>query len=267
MAYLKAMKAVDPTIKIGVDFSSPIVDPIVLNWNPDLMKAVCASTTFDLAIIHYYPGTYRDVQASEMLSMPQSDFPRVISGIQQQLAQYCPANAANIQFFVTETSPNGTVDGGVPPPVIGLFALNVFMSGLQAGVSNIDWLELHGGSFLDNSETPGSAFYGIQLAHNAAAVGDQIVSASSNTNTVVAYAMLKANGQKGVILINADPAKPAQVQVNLAGTTLGSTATLYSYGVSTTQTGPALTSTTIAVNGNSATVSVPAYTAVELLIP
>ena len=268
MQYVQAMKAVDPTILVGIDFASPgATDPIPLNWNPDLAQSACASGMFDLAIMHYYPGTYTAVQASELLSLPQSDIPRVVAGIQANLAQYCPANASAIKFFLTETSPNDKLAPGFPIPALGLFAINDYMSSLQSGVQNIDWLELHNGTYLDASENPGPAYYGIEMAHLMAGVGDSLVSAQSSSGTVLSWATLKANGQKGVMLINADPANAAMVQVSIAGSTVGSAGTMYSFGVATTQSAALMTGTPFAVAGDTFMVTVPAYTAVEVLVP
>jgi hypothetical protein len=266
--FIQAMKTVDPTILVGVDFASPgATDPIPLNWNPDLAHAACANGMFDLAIIHYYPGTWLAVQPGELLSLPQSDIPRVFAGIQANLAQYCPANASAIKFILSETSPNGDLAPGFPQPVIGLFALNDYLTSLKTGIVNIDWLEMHNGTYLDESENPDPAYYGLELAHLLAGVGDKLVSANSSSGTVLSWATLKANGQKGVLLVNANPAQSAVVQVTVAGSALGTTATQYSYGVATTQTSTALSGSAFTVSGNTFNVTVPAYTAIELNIP
>ncbi len=266
--FIQAMKAVDPTILVGIDFASPgATDPIPLNWNPDLSSAACLAGSFDLAIIHYYPGTYNAVQPGELLSLPQSDLPRQVAGIQANLKANC-SNASAIKFWLTETSPNGVLAANFPTQVTGLFALNEYLTSLQTGILNIDWLELHNGTFLssDGNETPGPAYFGIELAHLLAAPGDSVVTATSNIASVISYATLKANGQKGVVLINADPAHPVSVQVSVTGSILGSSATQYSYGVSTTQSGTALTGTALNIPANSFSVTVPAYTALTLLI-
>jgi hypothetical protein len=259
------MKAVDPTILIGIDFDSPgATDPIPLNWNPNLAQAACSTGMFDIAIIHYYPGTYEAVEPAELLTLPQSDIPRVVAGIQANLAQYCPANASAIKFFLSETSPNGTLAPGFPLPVEGLFAVNDYLTSLQAGILNIDWLELHNGTYLDDSEDPGPAYYGIELAHLLAGVGDTLVSANSSNGAVLSWATLKANGQKGVLLINANPSASAVVQVTVSGSALGASATEHTYGVATTQTSPVLAGSAFTVSGNTFNVTVPAYTAVVL---
>ena len=84
---------------------------------------------------------------------------------------------------------------------------------------------------------------------------------------VVSWASLKANGSKGVVLLNADGSNPAVVQVTVSGATVGSFATEYSYGLTTTQSGSVLSGTTVPIAGATFTVTVPAYTAVELNIP
>jgi hypothetical protein len=267
MQWVQAMKAVDPTILVGIDFAAPgATDPIPLNWNPDLAQSACASGMFDLAIIHYYPGTWKAVQASELLSLPQSDIPRVVAGIQANLEQYCPANASAIKFFVSETGPNAALASGFPTQALGLFAINDYLSGLQSGVQNIDWLELHNGTYLDPTETPGPAYYGIEMVHQLAGVGDSLVSATSSSGSVLSWGSLKANGQKGILLINADPANAKLVLVSVSGAALGSSGTAYSFGVSTVQSAGVLAGTVLPVDRGSFLVTVPAYTAVEVMV-
>ncbi|WP_371417253.1 putative Ig domain-containing protein, partial [Granulicella sp. L60] len=273
IAYLQAMRAVDPTIKIGLVLSSPTVDPIPPTWNPAALTAVCSSSTFDFAIEHYYPGTYNAVTADELLYSPQVNMPAMVTAIRGQLAQYCPVNGTTIPIFLTETNANGTLAAGVPTTVTGLYAAHEFLSGLESGISNIEWLELHDttGSYLTTgTEAPGPAFYGIQLAHLLANVGDALVLTSSSNAALIAHATSKANGQQGVLLLNSDPTNASTVQVTITGSalgTVGTTATQYSYGIATTQSTAAITSTTLPITGNTFTVTVPPLTATELLIP
>ncbi|WP_160115092.1 putative Ig domain-containing protein [Bryocella elongata] len=265
--WIDAMKAVDPTIQIGVDFSSPIAtDPIPANWNPDLAKAVCAGTNIDFAIMHYYPGTYLNVQASELLSRPQVDIPNVYANIMSAIDAYCPANAASVKVYLTETSPNGPLATSFPQPALGLFTLNDQMSALKSGIGTMEWLEMHDGTYLSESETPGPSYYGFQLAHLAAAPGDGLLSATSSSPFVLAWSTTKTTGGEGVLLVNADPSNAAVVSVQMSGATVGSTATEYSYGVSTSQSGGVLSTTTVSVPGATFPVSVPPYTAVLLLL-
>jgi hypothetical protein len=267
VAWIQAMKAVDPTIQIGVDFSSHIAtDPIPANWNPDLARAVCAGANFDFAIMHYYPGTYLDVQPGELLRLPQADIPFVYSNIQAAVQTYCPAIGSPVKVYLTETSPNGALDPKFPQPALGLFTINDYLSALQAGVGMVGWLELHDGTYLSESETPGPSYYGYQLAHLTAAPGDSLLSTSSTSPYVLAWSTAKVTGGEGLLLINADPNNSALVSVTISGVSVGATATQYRYGVATTQTGSALASTSVPVAGGSFQVKLPPYTATVLLL-
>lgn len=265
--WIQAMKSVDPTIQIGLAFSSPIAtDPIPANWNPDLAKAACAGANFDFAIMHYYPGTYLDVQARELLALPQVDIPNVVANIQSALATYCPANASQMKVYLTETSPNGPLDTSFPKPALGLFTINDYLSALTAGVGMVGWLELHDGTYLTESEQPGPSYFGYQMAHLAAAPGDGLLTTTSSSPYVLAWSTAKATGGEALLLINADPSNSALVSVQVSGVAMGSTATQYSYGLATSQSGTALTPSTVTIPGTTFPVSVPPYTAVVLLL-
>ena len=264
--FIQAMKAVDPTIMIGLDFDAPgATDPIPANWNPNLAQAACGAGAFDMVLIHYYPGTYKDVLPSELVSLPQSDIPTVVAGIKANLAQYCPAIASKIQFWMTETSPNGALDPKFPTPVLGLFVIDEFLTAMENGYQNADWLELHNGTFLDATETPGPVFYAMQMMHQMAAPGDTMVAAPSTSGTVLSWGALKSTGKGGVILMNTNPTTAQVVQVTFSGATVGAIAMEYSFGLTTTQSGTALSGTPVSLNSGTVMVTVPAYTAVEVI--
>lgn len=264
--FIQAMKAVDPTILIGVTMSSPNVDPIPSTWNPAVLKAVCTGANFDFAILHYYPGSYKNVTAAQLFSLPQTDMPRLVSTLKAQIAANCPAIASTVQFLVTETGPNGTLATGTPSQIPGLYAAHEYLVSLETGIINVDWLELHSDYLTTTTEAPNPPYYGIELAHLLAGIGDTLVSATSTSNTILAHATLKTNGQKGVLLINADPQNQSTVQVAISGASMGATASIYTYGIGTIQSTPLLQAVPITIVGNTVTVTVPSYTAVELLI-
>ncbi len=264
--FIQAMKAVDSTIQIGLTMSSPNVDPIPSTWNPAVLQAVCAGSNFDFAILHYYPGSYKNVTAAQLFSLPQTDMPRLVSNLKTQIAANCPAIASTVRFLVTETGPNSTLATGTPSQIPGLYAAHEYLVSLETGITNVDWLELHNDYLTTTTEAPNPPFYGIQLAHLLAGVGDTLVSATSTSNTILAHATLKANGQRGILLINADPQNQSVVQVGISGASMGTTASEYTYGIGTTQSAPALQATPITITGNTVTVTIPAYTALELLL-
>jgi hypothetical protein len=260
------MKAVDPTIKVGFVMSSPQVDPIPASWNPTALQSVCAGANIDFAILHYYPGSYENVTAAQLFSLPQVNMPTLVANLKTQLAQYCPSNASTVQFFVTETGPNGTLAPNTPAQIPGLYATHEYLISLENGIQNIDWLELHSNYLTTGTEAPDPAYYGIEMAHLLAGVGDSLVTTTSSSASILAHATLKANGSKGVLLVNTDPNNTNLVQVTVNGATVGATATQYSYGLSTTQSTAALPSSSVSIPGSTFTVSVPPYTATELIL-
>jgi hypothetical protein len=266
IAFITAMRAVDPNIKIGLVLSSPNVDPIPATWNPAAISAVCAGTTFDFGIFHYYPGTYTAATAQQLFTLPQQDMPNLVTTATSQIKQSC-TNGSTVQFFVTETNDNFGLATGTPTQVVGLYAAHEYLSAFEAGIANVDWLELHN-SYLTSSEAPQPAYYGIELAHLLAAPGDSMVQSTSSSSGVVVHAAQKANGQTGVFLLNTNASSSITVQVSVGGSnSVAGNAAEYSYGTATTQSGAALTSTSIPVTGNSLIVTVPPYTEVGLILP
>jgi hypothetical protein len=263
--FIEAMKAVDPNIKIGLVLSSPNVDPIPDTWNPDAIAAACAGTTFDFGIFHYYPGTFEAATATQLFTLPQVNFPALLSGAKASIKEYC-TNSGSVQFFVTETNDNFGLASGTPADVLGLYAAHDFLTALENGIANVDWLELHN-SYLSGSEQPQPAYYGIEMAHILANVGDTLVSASSTSSTIIAHATSKANGQTGVFLLNGSSSNSASVEINVNGSSVAGTATQYSYGVNTTQSVAALPGTSVTISGNVILITVPAYTSTELILP
>ena len=264
--FIQAMKAVDPTIKVGFVMSSPQVDPIPATWNPAALQAVCAGANFDFAILHYYPGSYNNVTAAQLFSLPQKNMPTLVTNLKTQLTQSCPSSASAVQFFVTETGPNGTLASGTPAQIPGIYAAHEYLVSLENGIQNIDWLELHNNYLTTGTEAPNPAYYGIEMAHLLAGIGDSLVTTTSSSATILAHATLKATGGKGVLLINTDPNNTNLVQVTVSGATVGATATQYSYGLSTMQTAAALPSSSVSISGSTFTVSVPPYTATGLIL-
>src|SRR5262249_38776338 len=74
-------------------------------------------------------------------------------------------------------------------------------------------------------------YYMLKLLKNFAQPGDTVVSATSDSMSLSAYAMLRQNGDLAILVINKDPANTITAQLNLAGFAPASTGTAYSYGI------------------------------------
>ena len=262
-AYANAMRAVDPTIQVGIVVGSDI-DPIPSTWTSDVLTAACSKATFDFTILHYYPGTYNAVTTDELLSNPQKDFPGIVQGIQSQTNSLCTTSRTPMPIFMTETNPNGTLATATPDVATALFAAHDLLTAFESGIDNAEWLELHGGAgtFLSEAEVPGPAFYGFQLATILASAGDQLVQTTSASNNILVHAAKQKNGKLAVMLINRSATDTAYVNVQSKGPLTN--IVRYEYGSLTTPASAKLVGKSLDNNAASA-VSVAPLTAVVIV--
>jgi hypothetical protein len=268
--FVNAMKAKDPTIKVGVVMCTPgsWPDGVSPDWNSNMLAA--CGTKIDFVIIHWYPGG----TAAQALAS-SSTIATVVSKLRTLINQYCGSNASNVQILVTETNAGSTAGDG---PQQTLFSTDNYLTWFENGAQNVDWLELHS-NFLSEGvsgladETPGEGYYGVQLASNVARVGDTLCAASSNNSLVSAHIVNRTDNSIGVQLINKDPSHSATVTVNLSNGAFASSGTRYDFGVANFPSGSTWpssgmsTSTISGIGATSFTVTVPAYTVSNFIIP
>jgi len=262
-AYVQAMKAVDPTIKIGAVLNTPPNDyswgP---TWNMEVLQA--SGPVIDFVIVHLYTGR----NAASLLRAPPQRVPAMTAELRSLIATYCGDNAANVELMMTELGPNFAV----PPAqaqAAGLFAADAYLSLLEAGFANVDWLELHNGSFLvEQTQVKGPAFNGIRMAHLLSAPGDTLVTASSDQSAIAVHAAARADGTVGVMLINKQPAISTLVTVTINGASLGPSGSRFDYAPDGPAANGSVTGPT-SVDGISSefSVTVPPYTAIDWVLP
>jgi hypothetical protein len=96
---------------------------------------------------------------------------------------------------------------------------------------------------------------------------DQLVESKSNNALVAVHASKRADGNFGIMLINKDPKQAATVKVQVSGAQLASTGFRFDYGQSSPKTGYPITRNQVGELGNSFTLTVPAYTITNFIIP
>jgi hypothetical protein len=260
--FVSAMKAVDPTIKCGVGF-----DTGNSTYNSQLL-GVCGSVV-DFVIIHYYPsGT-----GTNLLSQ-STQIPSMVNNTYTQLTNIVGAtHASQMQIAVTETGA-----GNNTGPVVSLFAADNYLTWLENGVANVDYQEFHSDILLEypsapyTNQQPAHAYYGVQMTHLLANVGDTLLKATSDFGELHVHATARQDGKVGVMLMNMDPVTTSSVTVNISGATLASSGTWYQFGLTnfiSTNDVPTwpVYSNTVSGLGNQFTVSVPPYTMIDLIIP
>jgi hypothetical protein len=268
VTYSNAMKAVDPSIKIGAVLTAPGNWPDgVTNsaspqpWNQTVLTTACSS--IDLAIVHWYPQNPGNESDASLLS-DTSQIAGMVSSVRSELTQYCGAHASAVQILVTETNSVSSNPGKQTVSTVNaLYETDDYMSWLENGVANVDWWTLHNGPVAGNTSsslygsaqygdygvladggctsstsgicepaanTPFPAYYGLQMLNYLGKAGDTMVSSSSNQNLVATHAVKQANGDLAVLLINKDPSNSYSVSLALNGYTAGQGGTMYTYG-------------------------------------
>lgn len=292
-AFSLAMKAVDPTIKIGAVVSTPLgdyswdVDNLGQHWTPQVL-AQCA-TNIDFIIAHWYFYNGNNDKGSSLLPSVAANIPSMIngtgshtgtsSGLKDWINQYRPNDPANVSIFITEFGYTGSVTNSISgAPIIGpvtaLFDVDSYATWMSYGVSNICFLEMNKTPFLGDASslTRGETFYGIKLLHAMAAPGDTIIQATSDTSTVRACASLQKNGDVGLLLLNENRTASKTVNITFTNASLSTTGTMYQFGTNNftgtqeTPTSPP-SSNIVSTLGNSFSVTVPAYTMIVYTIP
>jgi hypothetical protein len=265
-AFIVAMKKVDPNILCGVFASDASTYP---NWDQDVFTAISnglkgTGYTLDFVIEHYYPsGSDAQVLAA------QTGIPSQVAQLRSDIANYYTVgNGSSIQIAITESG-GGSGSGLVP----FLFSVDDYLTWIENGAINVEYQELHNG-FLTTAGpgVPEGPWYGASLSSTIARPGDTMVTASSSNSLLRAHAVRRADGQTGVILLNNDPSNSTAVTVNISGATLASTGTQYNFGNANFSSGAStansgIKSSSISGVGSSFKVTVPAYSAMGILIP
>jgi hypothetical protein len=284
-----AMKAVDPTIKIGAVVSTPPddyswdVDNLGQHWIPQVLQG-CA-TNIDFVIAHWYPFAGNNANGSSLMAQVASKIPPMIdgvaphtgtsSGLRDWINAYRPTDATNVQIVITEFAYNGSVtNNNTQGPVNALFAADSYASWMRRGVANIDWLEMNKTTFLGDgaSLSRGAVYYAVQLLNRMARGGDALVQTTSDTSTLKAHSALRTDGKFGLTLINESLVSTQTVNITVNGATLSTNGTRYQFGATNFTTASMVPSSAPSSNsvsglGNSFAVSVPPLTMVVLSIP
>jgi hypothetical protein len=164
--------------------------------------------------------------------------PVMVRTLRELIDEYSGENADNVEIVMTEVGTgvsvprgrNGGLDRG---QAMGIFAADMYLTAAEQGFVNVDWLELHNGTFLDEAPMPskGPAFNGIRMAHLLADPGDTLVGVDSDVPSLVVHAARRQDGRVAVMLVNtqAPELDRARVTVSFAGAEVDSSGERYDY--------------------------------------
>lgn len=272
--YADAMKAADPSIKVGAVLTMPGNWPDGITagadpgpWNQTVLSL--AGPKIDFVDVHWYPGG----TAAESLART-NHIPDAAYLLRQQLTRYAGPNAARIGISFTELN----VDAGRTTQPAALFLADAYSGLLENGVFTVQWWNVHNGigtvsevagqtdygdfGILSSGactedgsvcepplNTPFAPYHGLAMMNVFAKAGDQFVRAGTDQSLVSAHAVRRANGDLAVLLVNKDPDTAHPVTIDYAGFTPSaaaptvSTLTNGAAGIATSQSGSATSRT------------------------
>ncbi|MGW3352296.1 cellulose binding domain-containing protein [Nonomuraea rubra] len=287
VAYADAMKAVDPTIKIGAVLTTPAnwPDAIVAegdsgSWNKVVLST--AGSKIDFVILHWYPGALDKT----------GHIPDMIQLTREQLARYAGPGSERIGIAMTEFNTGSSSNGTNTQPG-ALAAADAYATLLANGVFTVDWWNVHngigtvteveghtdygdfgllssGGCTSDGSvcepalNTPFAPYYALQMMSRFARPGDRFLRAATDQPEVTAHAARRPNGDLAVMMINTSSDTSYPVELGYSGFTPAAGAptvlshtngatgiTTSTSGTATTQTLPPLSLTTVILKPSS----------------
>jgi hypothetical protein len=265
-ACIAAMKAVDPTIKIGIvvvtgedSFTNnhlhPATNPrtgLVHNgWTPVLLATLKADGVIpDFIIYHRYdqaPGQESDAGLLQSSRTWKND----AADLRQQLNDYLGAQAAGVEIDVTENNSVYSNTGKQTTSLVnGLFMADSIGNILQTEFNSLMWWDLRNGPDFSNNNSPSlygwrqygdygvvsdqrgpyPTYYVHKLLSHFARGGEQVVSATSDNALLAAYAVQDSGGVR-LLMINKGPSATNNANITVNGFTPGSAATVFWYGI------------------------------------
>ena len=293
-----------PGISIGIDSGDPTGGGDNF-WTRNVLTAGL-SVGFVPAFIsdHSYmqgPGAESD---SFLLNNTVSYAPSILdwstryADYQSLLQQTLSGQASSVQLMATEYNSVYTTPGKQSTSLVnGLFVANSLGSLLDSGyVGSAEWDLRNGwdtnrnnsnllygwreggdygvlGTGANAAPATGAYiaypnYYALQLVSKIATAGGQVVPATSSYSDLKVYAVMQANGDLSLLVINTNPAAAITDQFNVTGFQPGGPAQVWQYGKAqdtaqslTTDGASSLasSSTTLSLNGASFSYSFPAY--------
>jgi len=171
--YSAAMKAVDPSIRVGAVLTAPGNWPDGQTsatspqpWNDTVLPIACSAV--DFVVVHWYPqGPNGESDAALLMSPQQGEstsvsytpsIPSMVATLKSMLNQYCGSHAGAMQIMVTETNSVSYNPGKQTTSLVNaLYLADAMMTWFENGVSNVDWWAIHNSPFDGNA---GAALYG-----------------------------------------------------------------------------------------------------------
>jgi hypothetical protein len=177
VGYSAAMKAVDPSIRLGMVLTAPGNWPDGQTsgtspqpWNDTVLPIACSAV--DFVVLHWYAQGPTGESDAGLLASPQHgegtpvsytpDIPTLVAAARSAIAQHCGAHAAAVQIMVTETNSVSYNPGKQTTSLVNaLFLADQVTTWLEHGVTNVDWWAIHNSPFDGNVDASLYGGYGF----------------------------------------------------------------------------------------------------------
>ena len=263
--YLSRMKAVDPTIKIGVVVTTgedsyannslhPVVNPrtgVTHNgWTPVLLATLKSlGATPDFLIHHVYPQNPGGESDAGLLAAT-SGWASNAGNLRQMITDYFGASGTNIELVCTENNSVSSSPGKQTTSLVnGLFLADSLAQLMQTEFNGLFWWNFRNGGVETNNLSATlygwrnygeygivdgtnyyPTFYTAKLLTNFVQAGDTVLTTASDFSLLPAYAVRRQNGSLTILAINKDPVNTLTGLVAVAGYQPAATASIFAYG-------------------------------------
>ena len=263
--YYTAMKAVDPTIKVGIMVTpgednygtgltyvtNPITGVVHSGWTPVVLATLNGlGITPDFAVHHVYPEYQVDNDAT--LLQAASNWAVDAADLRGQITDYCGTTGSNIELVCTENNADAGSQGRQSTSLVdGLYLADSLSQIAKTEFNSFVWWDLRngpdtGGDFdpslygwrtngdlgiMYGTDTRYPTYYGMKLMQYFAQPGDTILNPATSDSLLSFYAARTAAGAVNMLVINKDPSNTLTRPIVLAGYAPNSLAIIRSFGI------------------------------------
>lgn len=168
VAYSAALKAVDPSIKIGAVLTAPgnwpdgQTSPLSPStWNDTVLGI--AGGAIDFVAVHWYPQGPTGESDAALLASPQDGeatavsytpgIATMVAALRAAIAHYRGPTAKDVEILITETNSVSYNPGKQTTSLVNaLFLADSVATWLENGITSVHWWALHNSPFLGNAD-------------------------------------------------------------------------------------------------------------------
>ena len=268
-SYLQAMKAADPSIKVGIvsasgensysnncSISHPAFNPRTgqtnFGWTPIVLTTLRSlGVTPDFLIEHNYPE-WTGQESDPLLLQYSTMWAGEAISLRQMLNDYLGNNATNVELVCTENNSNSGAQGRQSTSLVnGLYYADSLGQLMKTELNAFVWWDLRNGSDTSGSfdpvlygwrtngdlgmigglQTRYPPFYAAKLMQALGPPGSTILNVASDYSLLTGYAARQSSGALSLLVLNKDTTTNFNAQINLTGFVPGAQSTIRSFGV------------------------------------